>query len=158
MGEGRIEVQRLVRAPAHAVFAVLSDPRRHPELDGSGMLRAASTAAPVTGVGDEFVMELHAERLGPYRSRSVVVAHEPDHVIAWSPGPLDEEPFGHVYRYVLRARGPERTLVTQTYDWSAVSDPRLEGRLPLVSREALARTLDRLATVVETATGAEDRG
>jgi hypothetical protein len=146
-------VRRVVHAEAREVFAVLSDPRRHPELDGSGTLRAAPDAGVITGLGDEFVMQLHADDLGSYRSRSVVVRYEPDRAIAWSPGPVGERPFGHVYGYTLEPAGPGRTQVTQTYDWSAVTDPRLRGQLPRVSRDELARTLELLALAVESTTG-----
>ncbi len=150
MSDEQIEVSRLVHAEPGEVFAVLRDPRRHPELDGSGTLRTAPDAVPITAVGDEFVMQLQAPDLGAYRSRSVVVDYEPDQTIAWSPGPVGEEPFGHVYRYTLRPHGPGRTQVTQTYDWSQVTDARLDGGLPRVSRGELARTLDLLAITVET--------
>lgn len=150
MSNQQLEVSRTVHATPRTVFAVLRDPRRHIELDGSGTLRAAPNAGPVTGVGDEFVMELQAPDLGTYRSRSVVVDYEPDRTIAWSPGPVGEEPFGHVYRYTLQPDGPDHTVVTQTYDWTQVTDLRLTGGLPRVSRDELARTLDLLATAVET--------
>jgi len=38
------------------IFRVLADPRRHLEIDGSGMLRGAVSGAAVTGVGDVFTM------------------------------------------------------------------------------------------------------
>lgn len=149
MSDQQIEVSRLVHAAAADVFAVLRDPRRHPDLDGSGTLRAAPDALPITDVGDVFVMHLHAPDLGTYRSRSTVIDYEPDRTIAWSPGPVGEEPFGHVYRYTLQPDGPERTHVTQIYDWSQVTDPRLTAQLPRVSRDELTRTLDLLAVAVE---------
>lgn len=145
-----LAVSRIVRVRAREVFAVLADPRRHPEFDGSGTLRAAPDDTAITGVGDEFIMQLHADDLGDYRSRSVVVDFQPDRVIAWSPGPAGQPPFGHTYRYTLAPDGPDRTQVTQTYDWSAVTDPRLLPTLPRVSRAELARTLDLLAAIVET--------
>lgn len=86
---------------------LLADPRRHPELDGSGTLRSAPTATPITAVGDEFVMQLQANDLGSYRSRSIVVRYEPDRAIGWSPGPINEQPFGHTYDLHPRTpRGP----------------------------------------------------
>jgi hypothetical protein len=100
-----------------------------------GAYRGGSTGEPPTGAA--------------YRSRSTVVRYEPDRAIAWSPGPVGEPPFGHHYGYTLEAVGPRRTRVTQTYDWSAVTDPRLQGQLPRVSRDELARTLDLLARTVE---------
>lgn len=144
-------VCRVIQASAHEVFMLLANPRRHPELDGSGTLRSAPTAAPITAVGDEFVMQLEANDLGSYRSRSIVVRYEPDRAIGWSPGPINEQPFGHTYTYTytLEPHGPGCTRVTQTYDWSAVTDPRLRHQLPRVSRDELARTLDLLALALE---------
>lgn len=37
----RIEVSRVIPAPASAVFAVLTDPQGHVDIDASGMLMAA---------------------------------------------------------------------------------------------------------------------
>jgi hypothetical protein len=46
-----IAVSRRIGAPAHALFRLLTDPARHPSLDGSGMLRGAVSDAPITAVG-----------------------------------------------------------------------------------------------------------
>ena len=57
--DSQVAVSRRIEAPAVDIFAILADPRRHTELDGSGMLRGAVTATPVTGVGDVFVMRMY---------------------------------------------------------------------------------------------------
>lgn len=145
----QIQVSRTIKAPVERVFALLADPDRHPELDGSGMLRASRTHKVITEVGDEFIMDLHAKDLGDYQSRSVVTAYVRDRTLGWSPGPIDRGPFGHTFTFTLQPNGDDRTLVTQTYDWSAVTDERLLAIMPLVSREDLTRSLDRLADALE---------
>ena len=51
-----VTVERVVPAPAAEVFAVLADAGRHPEIDGSGALRAA--AATPLALGTRFVMPM----------------------------------------------------------------------------------------------------
>ena len=53
-----VAVSRRISAPARDIFALLADPARHPDLDGSGMLRAAVSRAIVAAVGDVFVMKM----------------------------------------------------------------------------------------------------
>jgi hypothetical protein len=124
---------------------MLADPDRHPDLDGSGTLRAARTHTILAQVGDEFTMDLHADDLGDYQSRSIVTTYERDRVLGWSPGPVDAGPFGHTFTFTLEPVGDDRTHVTETYDWSAVTNEQLLASMPRVAREALASTLDNLA-------------
>ena len=141
----QIEVSRVVEAPIERVFALLADPDRHPDLDGSGTLRASRTHTVITEVGDVFIMDLRAEDIGDYQSKCVVTTYVGDRAIGWSPGPVDGDPFGHTFTFTLEPDGDEYTLVTQTYDWSAVTDEQLLATMPRVSRADLARSLDRLA-------------
>jgi hypothetical protein len=46
---GVVSVSKRIEAPADRIFAVIADPDRHTELDGSGMLRGAEGAKPITG-------------------------------------------------------------------------------------------------------------
>lgn len=140
----QIQVSRTVEAPVERVFALLADPDRHPDLDGSGMLRASRTHTVLTEVGDVFIMDLHAGDLGIYQSQSVVTSYVRDRALGWSPGPVDREPFGHTFTFTLDPDGDDHTLVTLTYDWSAVADEQLLAMMPRVSREDLTRSLDRL--------------
>jgi len=51
-GECRpVQVSRRIAAPADMIFRILSDPGRHPDIDGSGTLRDASAGAGVPGAG-----------------------------------------------------------------------------------------------------------
>jgi hypothetical protein len=59
-----VAVSRRIGAPASDIFAILADPVRHLDLDGSEMLREAVTTARITGVGDVFVMRMYFVALG----------------------------------------------------------------------------------------------
>lgn len=155
----QMEARRVVHAPAGRVFAVLADPGRHPAIDGSGMLRGTESG-PITAAGQVFAMNMHIDGLGDYRSLNTVVEFEPGVVVGWAPkldpdcGEVAEKlagitTGGHTYTYRLRDTG-DGTEVTETYDWSGVSDPKFEAFCPLVSREQLVGTLERLARAVET--------
>ena len=159
--EKQLEASRMVRAPADQVFALLSDPKQHRAIDGSGYLRG-SPSDPVTGVGQVFTMEMYRDDLGPYRTFNTVTDYEPGTAIGWAPD-LDPDcalapklagitTGGHRYVYRLRETGDE-TEVRQIYDWSGVSDPNFEAFCPFVSQEQLMGTLNRLADAAERSTG-----
>jgi hypothetical protein len=148
----RIEVQRTVPADPAAIFAVLCDPKGHVAIDSSGMLMDA-TGAPVTAVGDSFVVHMDREALGDYPMGRydvtvTITAFSPDAEIAWTVLGEIRPPLGHVYGYTL-APDPEGTLVTSYYDWSAI-DPvwREAGIFPVISEGALRATLGILARTV----------
>jgi len=62
MSECRFEVQRAIAASPSKIFALLSDPRGHVEIDASGMLMSA-TDPRVTAVGDRFDIEMDRDSL-----------------------------------------------------------------------------------------------
>jgi uncharacterized protein YndB with AHSA1/START domain len=142
------QVSRIVEAPVERVFALLADPDRHPDLDGSGTLRASRTHTVITEVGDVFIMDLHAEDIGDYQSQSIVTTYVRDRALGWSSGPVDRDPFGDTFTFTLEPDGDDQTLVTLTYDRSAVTDEQLLAMMPRVSREDLTRSLDRLAAAL----------
>jgi uncharacterized protein YndB with AHSA1/START domain len=124
----RVSVSRKIHASPEAIFELLSDPGRHPEIDGSGMLRSTSATA-ITGVGDEFAMKMFFEPLGgDYVMINRVVEFEPDRRIGWEPAPGDEKSsngeitigtrVGHRWMFELTPDLRGSTLVTETYDCS----------------------------------------
>ncbi len=142
----RIVVSRRVEAPAARVFAVLADPGRHAEIDASGTVRSARAPVPVTAVGERFCMAMYREdRGGDYETDNVVTTYEPDRAIGWATTYPGQEPLGYTYTYLLSPDGDERTVVTQVYDWSGVTDPDLLRLFPRVTAAELAATVDRLA-------------
>jgi hypothetical protein len=148
----RIEVSRAIAAEPAAIFALLRDPNGHVAIDASGMLMAAS-GTPASGVGDTFVMEMDRDALrdfdlGEYQVTVSFVTYEPDREIAWTVGRSAGQPFGHVYGYRLEPISGG-TLVTQYYDWSAISDDiRQFGIFPVIPESALRATLGILARTV----------
>ncbi|MFI9047863.1 SRPBCC family protein [Streptomyces sp. NPDC053427] len=148
-----ISISRDIAATPHQLFAVLRDPARHSELDGSGMLRGRPDGPSTLGAGDRFGMGMRQKGIA-YRSVNVVVEYETDRLIAWETwGEFRGRRLvgGQRWRYELAAAGAT-THVTHTYDWSRARLPRLIVELPGYPRRmgpAMGRTLDRLAAAVE---------
>jgi 8-oxo-dGTP pyrophosphatase MutT (NUDIX family) len=151
-----VSVSRRIGVPASSVFGLLSDPTRHIDLDGSGMVRGAVTDGPVTAVDDVFAMRMHFPALGDYEMENHVVAFERDRRIGWEPvagrgHPEQGEPArGHRWSYELLPDGPDATIVTETYDCSRVPEAARSsvagGRLWMDAMLATLDRLDRLCT------------
>jgi hypothetical protein len=148
-------VSRRIGAPAGDIFRVLANPRRHVELDGSGMVRGAVGDGVVTGVGDVFVMAMHFPALGDYEMENHVVDFELDRRIGWEPAPgrghpgEGGSPWGHRWTFVLEPDGPDSTMVTEVYDCSRASaDARTSVDDGRVWIEAMTATLVRLGRSV----------
>jgi hypothetical protein len=150
---GPVRVSRRIEAPAAAIFGLLADPRRHLDLDGSGMLRGVVSDGIVTGVGDVFVMQMYYSRLGDYQMDNHVVEFEPDRRIGWEPVAGHGHPdqgtpsarWGHRWSFELEPDGPAATVVTEIYDCSQVPEAESaqlqHGRVQV---PAMERTLERL--------------
>ncbi len=143
-----------VDAAPDKVFAVVSNPARHPEFDGSGMCAGCSTG-PLTGVGQSFVMDMSREGLGEYQIRNEIVAFEPDRRIVWEPhletsnATVDEllaglTPGGHTWGFDLEPTGDGKTTVTHTYDWNHIKDERYGAFFPFITPEEMTATVTRL--------------
>lgn len=138
----QVSVTATVSAPPGKVFALLCDPAMHPVIDGSGSVRAAQPGGPRRlGLGSEFGMDMQIGM--PYKIRNTVVEFEEDRLIAW------RHFNGHRWRWQLRPAGDGGTEVTETFDWSTARLPVLISisRFPRRNKEAMARTLARLAEV-----------
>lgn len=150
---GQVSVSRRIAAPAAAIFEVLADPAQHAALDGSGMVRGPEDPAPITGIGQVFVMRMDNPHLGPYEMDNHVVEFAPDRAIAWEPvagrGHPDhgtcEESWHHIWGYRLEPDGTQAALVTETFDCSR--SPQ-EARTDMSGGRhwipAMTRTLERL--------------
>ena len=154
----RIEVSRLVPAPAGAIFGVLTDPKGHVDIDASGMLMDAD-GDPVEQAGDRFVV--HMDRgalgdvpLGKYDVEVVITMLTPDQEIAWTVEGRVRPHARHIYGYRLEP-AEDGTLVTSYYDWSEI-DEDWKGRLtfPVVPESALRATLGILERTVRRRTAA----
>jgi uncharacterized protein YndB with AHSA1/START domain len=124
-----VSVAKEIPAPVDSVFALLADPTRHPEIDGSGMLRSATSTSVIGGVGDTFTMRMHNDEMGDYEMINHVVEYEPGRRIAWEPALLhagraedtgDEGVrSGHRWSYQIEATSSGTTIVTESYDCSS---------------------------------------
>ncbi|RSN27254.1 YbhB/YbcL family Raf kinase inhibitor-like protein [Amycolatopsis sp. WAC 01416] len=151
-GEERVEVSRLIPASAEAVFAVLSDPKGHVDIDASGMLLDAE-GDPVRQAGDRFLVHMDREALGDvplgkYDVEVVITTLVPEQEIAWTVEGRVRPHARHIYGYRL-APAEGGTLVTSYYDWSEVGEEwKKRLTFPVVPVSALKATLGILERTV----------
>jgi uncharacterized protein YndB with AHSA1/START domain len=106
-----------VAAPAADVFALIVDPHRHPELDGSGTVRDIDVKGPHRlSTGDKFTVGMTQFGL-PYKITSKVIAVEDNRLVEW------QHPLGHRWRWELAEVSPGTTKVTETFDYSTAKIP-----------------------------------
>ncbi|GLZ46129.1 polyketide cyclase [Actinomycetospora sp. NBRC 106375] len=148
MSDTRISVSDTLDAPVERVFALLADPDRHPDLDGSGTVRASHTHLAITEVGDVFVMEMEHPARGHYRVENHVVRYEPDRALAWAPAKPGAQPSGHVWGWELAPTDDDQTLVTHYHDWADLTDPEILGRVQEVTPDAMRETIANLGAAL----------
>ncbi len=133
-----------IEADPATVFAILTDPRQHSRIDGSGTVTGSVSGDTDLKLGSEFRMDM---KMGaPYRINNKVVEFEADRLIAWRHMGL------HRWRYELAPVGTNQTEVTETWDVSAY--PRVIAKLfskGMRSRmqKAIDNTLVRLKDAAE---------
>lgn len=141
-GSRKITRRVQVTAPAAEIFALVADPHRHPELDGSGTLRTTPVRGPhLLSPGARFSVGMRQYGV-PYTITSTVTAFEPDHLVEW------RHPLGHRWRWEFTGLGPDSTEVTETFDYTRAVAPRI---LELVGQPAknaagITATLQALAS------------
>ena len=143
----RVAVSRRIGADPATIFEILADPKKHTELDGSGMLRGALTDTVVSGVGDVFVLKMYFDPLGgDYEMANHVVDYEQNRRIVWQPqrNDIDQPSWRQLWGYELTPDG-DATLVTETFDgsrWPEEDKADLDnGKIWI---EAMTKTLERL--------------
>jgi len=140
-GARRVTRRVSVRASSADIFALLADPHRHPELDGSGTVRDI----PVTGperLSDGAKFTVGMKQYGvPYKITSTVTAFEADHLIEW------QHPLGHRWRWELDETKPGTTQITETFDYSTAKAPKLLELFgqPAKNGIGITKTLEALA-------------
>jgi hypothetical protein len=145
-GNPKIKSARIIiNAPAEKIFAILADPKRHKEIDGTKTIQSNISGPARLQLGSKFGMNM---RLGiNYRITNTVMEFEENKLIAWR----------HLgrwrWRYELRAISPTQTEVTETFDGTtSISQTWLKLRkaYPWVQL-AVAKTLVRLKNLAESA-------
>lgn len=99
-----------VNAPAAELYAMVADPRRHHEVDGSGTVRTNVTSPTELTVGSRFSTRMKMFGI-PYRITSTVTALKPGELVEW------RHPFGHHWRWEFESLSPTLTRVTETFDY-----------------------------------------
>ena len=147
-----LTVERVIPAPANAIFDVLADPAKHKLIDGSGMLQGATgESEPRLTLGASFGM--HMRLLVSYSTVNRVVEFEENRRIAWKTGPtglIGRVLAGRTWRYELEpvAGG---TRVRESWD---ITDDHQRILLKLgniysnKTRKDMERTLERLGVLV----------
>ena len=145
-GNPKIKSARIVvDAPPSTIFAILANPKRHKDIDGSATVTASVSGPDVLVLGSKFGMKM---RLGiTYWIRNTVVEYSKDGLIAW-------RHFGQWrWRYELRDLGNGKTEVTETFDGSfapELSQKWLKFRKAYPwTQIAVAKSLVRLKSVSE---------
>jgi uncharacterized protein YndB with AHSA1/START domain len=140
-----VSVERVVPASPEQVFDLLADPRRHPEIDGSGTVRSAVDAPDRLHRGARFGMQMQLG--GPYSMTSTVTEFEEGRRIAWQPRPtralLATVIGGRSWRYELTpVEGG--TLVRETWDARTERFPLPLLAYRFVVKKQMEQTLVRL--------------
>jgi len=140
-------VERVIPAAPEAIFALLADPSRHHDIDGSGSVREAKNGPARVKLGDKFGMSMKAGI--PYSMVSEVVDFEDNRRIAWQtrpPGILGKMGGGRIWRYDLEPVDGG-TRVRETWDISQEKTIKMLLRGAKVhqhTRESMERTLENI--------------
>lgn len=144
MADRVVSVSRVIAASPEAIFDVLTDPARHGEIDGSGMVLRQRGESQRLVLGSKFGMDMKFAGVLPYRITNEVVEFDPNRLIAW-------QHFGkHRWRYELEPVDGG-TKVTESFDWSTSVFPKaieLAG-YPKQHPANMTATLERLADLLE---------
>ncbi len=148
-----VSVERVIKAPAREIFALLADAGRHPTFDGSGTVDHADTPSIPLEQGTTFSMRMRGRPetlFVPYTMNNEVIEFEPDRGIAWQPTTLGGLVGGRIWRYELIPT-EDGTLVRETWDVSR-DRQRLMLKMGSMARQAedgMRATLARIAALVE---------
>ncbi len=142
-------VERTIPSPPGPIFDLLADPRRHPDIDGSGSVKQAKDTPERLSLGAKFGM---AMKIGvPYSMVSEVVEFEDGRRIAWQsrpPSPLGARlGGGRIWRYELEPVG-SGTRVRESWDISQEKFKALVRPARKRTRKAMERTLERIEELV----------
>ena len=138
MSKRLFTAERVVPAAPEEIFALLADPARHVEIDGSGTVQRLVAGRGPMQLGSKFTMAMKAFGV-PYRITNKVVEYEENRRIAWC------HLVRNVWRYELEP-ADGGTLVTESADYRSVRFRPLTMRLidDDLIEDSLTTTLDNL--------------
>ena len=139
-------VERVIPAPPERIFALVADPRRHKDIDGSGTVRDAKDLPERLELGSTFGMNM--EYGGKYSMLNTVIEYEDNRRVTWQARPVNRKIMGRlfggrIWRYELEpvAAG---TLVRESWDLSEEHNKRLVWQYRKKTRGNMERTLERI--------------
>lgn len=132
-----------VNASADELFAIVTDPRRHGELDGSGTVKDTVKGPSTLEQGSKFSVGMKQYGV-PYRITSTVTDFRDDagkKVIEW------QHPLGHSWRWEFEEKQPGVTTVTEAFRYDTAKAPKaLElFKMPQQNAKGIGSTLEKLA-------------
>jgi hypothetical protein len=135
-----VGAQIIINAPASEIFAIVSNPKMHPQIDGSKMVKGGITGPDHLKMGDTFYMHMS---IGiPYVMRNKVVEYKHNEVIGWRPIARN------IWRYELSPISASSTLVTQWMDGRNAPKLLMKREIRWAAK-AIAKTLVNLKKIVE---------
>ena len=157
-----ISVERVINAPAGAIFALIADAGKHSTFDGSGTVDHTTAESIPLQLGTTFSMRMRGRPetlFMPYTMSNKVIEFERDRLIAWQPTTLGGLVGGRIWRYELSpveaegsaTPGAGGTLVRETWDVSRDRQRMMlkMGAMPKQAEDGMRATLERLAAVLE---------
>jgi hypothetical protein len=135
-----VSAERVIAAPAQAIFEILADPAKHSVIDGSGTVEAPRTQQRLA-LGESFGMSMR-NRIS-YKTNPIVTEFDEGRLVAW------RNKGGPTWRYELfpADRG---TRVVETYDLTTMRGAALVKLTGMARRtqQNMAKTLDHLDRLV----------
>ncbi|WCZ37886.1 SRPBCC family protein [Corynebacterium jeddahense] len=139
---------RQIDASAAEIFDILSNPQRHAETDGSGMVVSADQGDRLKNVGDTFTMNMTKED-GDYQTTNEVFAIQENKLIGWKnvENTTAGVKVGAKWLYELEPIDADNTNVTLTYQRDELEE-NLLSMSEKFDDDFLAKSLDSLAAAV----------
>ena len=141
---------RQIDASAAEIFDILSNPQRHAETDGSGMVVSADQGDRLKNVGDTFTMNMTKED-GDYQTRNEVFAFQENKVIGWQnlANLTADVEVGAKWLYELASEGSNSTSVTLTYDRGEIESDEVRKMSESFDDSAMEESLAALASALD---------
>ncbi|SHH20458.1 YD repeat-containing protein [Jatrophihabitans endophyticus] len=140
-GPRRIAYTTEVPRPTDELFALVADPHRHGELDGSGTVRDTVKGPERVALGDRFSVKMKMYGV-PYRITSRVTDFADGRVVEW------RHPLGHRWRWEFEPTATG-TRVTEVFDYSHIPAPQAKflevAGMTRQNSTGIRRTLEKLA-------------
>ncbi len=142
-GNPRLAAARIViNKPASELFDFIANPRNHPKIDGSKMVRGKAYGPKRLSMNSWFVMRQLRFGKIPYLMPNKVVEFEEGKLIAWRNASPSR------WRYEFVAQSDATTQVTQYLDCSHTGTKFAKSELSWAAK-AMAKTLVRFKEHIE---------